>query len=475
MRPLEGAWKALKGLARKPGQAFRDRKMPGSGIFRGLFPRLRAIPGLFSRRTLARYSLRTRLALSLAGLSLASFLILGLCGLVLYEITISHIVRWHMDPILRNLVAESKKGEGAQGLGELAASLNVWFYKDADIPHEYRPDRGERELIRIERDSYAYVGLDHDNHAYAVVGKVKDLDDIEEAMLAAALVCGAVCLCFALFLSWWLMRRLVTPLVDLARSVRAQRPLEETGLCEREDELGELARAFQAREQSLRRFLVREQLFTGDVSHELRTPLTILQGAAELLESRVPESSRPVLERMERTIEGMTSTVSTMLLLARTPEQLEMRAFDMTALARREEDYVEQLLKGRDIAYSQSLPDTLMLEGNPDLATLVLHNILDNACRYTSEGSISLVLDGKGFVVRDTAPPIDEEVRRRMFERGIRGATGAPGSGLGLSLVQRGCERLGWTVSHAVWERGNEFTVLFARDEKAQAQESSRI
>ena len=47
------------------------------------------------------------------------------------------------------------------------------------------------------------------------------------------------------------------------------------------------ARAFAGREQALREFLNREQLFTGDVSHELRTPLTILQGGVEILESRL--------------------------------------------------------------------------------------------------------------------------------------------------------------------------------------------
>ena len=472
MRPARRAWAFLKRLGTRLASALRARTMPGPGRFPLLLSRIfswaSAVP--HPRALLARYSLRTRLALSLAGLSLASFLVLGLCGFVLYEIAVDHIVRWHMDPILRNLVLESRKGGKEAKLSELATSLRVRFYMDDAIPPEYRPKRGERELVRIGRDAYAYVSRDLDNHTFAVVGKVKDLDDIEEVMLAVFLVCGAVCLGFALVLSWWLMRRLVTPLVDLAGSVRAREPLEETGLCARQDELGELARAFRAREQSLTSFLVREQLFTGDVSHELRTPLTVLQGAAELLESRVPESSRPVLERMARTIEGMTSTVSTLLLLARTPEQLEFRPFDMAALARGEEDFVAQSPKGRDIRYARSLPDTLMLTGNPDLAALILHNLLDNACRYTSAGTISLVLDDRCLVVRDTAPHIDEDVRRRMFERGMRGATKAPGSGLGLSLVQRACERLGWNVSHAVWELGNEFTVRFANTSTERSQ-----
>ena len=91
----------------------------------------------------------------------------------------------------------------------------------------------------------------------------------------------------------------------------------------------------------------------------------------------------------------------------------------------------------------------------------VLHNLLDNACRYTGRGAVSLEADAAGLTLTDTAPPIDPGVRARMFERGVRGTDRTPGSGLGLSLVQRGCERLGWSVSHEAWEGGNRFCVRF--------------
>ena len=169
---------------------------------------------------------------------------------------------------------------------------------------------------------------------------------------------------------------------------------------------------------------------------------------------------------MQKTLATMTGTVATMLLLARKPEQLEQHHFDMSALARNEEEFVSDLLKDRPIVYEAHLADHLMIRGNPDLAALVLHNLLDNACRYTSTGSIVLTLNAQGFTVRDTAPHIDEAVRKRMFERGMRGNDKTPGSGLGLSLVQRGCERMGWQVSHSLWDEGNVFTVVFAQSQK---------
>ena len=424
--------------------------------------RLPLIGRLPAFREQARHSMRTRIALSLAGLSLACFFVLSLCGLVAYNFTISHIVRWHMEPILHMLIAASKDGESAR-IHALASDLRVLWYTGRDIPDEFRPDIGREELSRIEDERYVLVRSDVDGNVYAVVVEVRDLDDIEEAMFTAAMACGAASLLASLLLSWWLSRRLVTPLVQLTDRVRDDSSLEDSTLCARKDEVGRLARAFVSREQSLKAFLVREQLFTGDVSHELRTPLTVMQGCTEILELRLKDKSlEPVLSRMQKTLATMTDTVATMLLLARKPEQLEQHVFDMSALARNEEEFVLDLLKDRPIVYEAHLQDHLMIRGNPDLAALVLHNILDNACRYTSAGSIVLTLDAKGFSVRDTAPHIDEAVREKMFERGMRGNSKTPGSGLGLSLVQRGCERMGWQVSHTLWERGNEFRVLFA-------------
>ena len=215
----------------------------------------------------------------------------------------------------------------------------------------------------------------------------------------------------------------------------------------------------------MREFLNREQLFTGDVSHELRTPLTVLQGGVEILESRLGGDDKllPIVGRMQRTVASMTAMVGTMLLLARKPEQLEFRPFDLCVLARQEEVEIRERLRGRPVTFSSLLPDRLTVLGSPELAAMVLHNLLDNACRYTEQGRILLEFRADEMLLTDTAPVIDPDVRTRMFERGVRGTSKSPGSGLGLSLVLRGCERLGWKVAHEHWEGGNRFRVRFSQ------------
>ena len=419
-------------------------------------------------------SLKHRITGAFLLLTLTTGTVFCLSAYFTYDFALKYVIRWHLDPIMRLLITAEESGELYKSderitvsSTALARTLRVRWYTGDDIPEDLRPDRTRvRELVRIKSDRYAMTYRTSEGREYAVVGKIKDLDDLEEIMVDLAFWCIAASLLASALLAFWLGRRITRPLLTLAQTARDRKPLEETPLCGRKDEVGQLARAFDERERELQQFLNREQLFTGDVSHELRTPLTVMQGCVEILESRLsdkPEGEQilPVIDRMQRTMEGMTTTVGTMLLLARKPEQLERRFFDMSAVARREGEEIQASLIERPITFIADIPERLEIYGNPDLAAITLHNLLDNARRYTEQGSITLRLTQTGICVEDTAPPIDPNVRSRMFQRGIRGTGSTPGSGLGLSIVQRGCEHLGWQVRHELHSGGNRFRIIF--------------
>ena len=431
-----------------------------------LFRPLAALRDRVARRVRTR-SLSRRIAEAFLVLTLVTGGIFSLSAYLSYDYAITHVIRWHMEPIMRLLIAAEegrtlRKGERLSVDSELLAKeLKVKWYVGEAIPDDLRPERSKvRELVRI-----TMTYRDKEGQEYAIVGKIKDLDDLEEVMADIALACVVGSLIGAGLLAYWLSRRLVSPLVELTGKVNRGEALDDTLLCSRDDEVGDLARAFAGREQALREFLNREQLFTGDVSHELRTPLTVLQGGVEILESRLGGDDKllPIVGRMQRTVASMTAMVGTMLLLARKPEQLEFRPFDLCVLARQEEVEIRERLRGRPVTFSSLLPDRLTVLGSPELAAMVLHNLLDNACRYTEQGRILLEFRAEEMLLTDTAPVIDPDVRTRMFERGVRGTSKSPGSGLGLSLVLRGCERLGWKVAYELWEGGNRFRVRLSQ------------
>lgn len=71
--------------------------------------------------------------------------------------------------------------------------------------------------MRIKRDRYALTYRSSDGKEYAVVGRIKDLDDLEEIMVDLALGCVLVSLLATALLAFWLSRRMIGPLLALAR------------------------------------------------------------------------------------------------------------------------------------------------------------------------------------------------------------------------------------------------------------------
>ena len=230
--------------------------------------------------------------------------------------------------------------------------------------------------------------------------------------------------------------------------------------------LDRLAQAFDAQRQ-----------FTGNAAHELRTPLTVLRSGVEILEdfTRDAEGMSPArkgailstLERMQRTGRDMAETLGTMLLLARRPAHLELRDLDMDELMAAQMDFWRPVAerKGLELVFVRTAgEDAVSAVGNAELAAMIVKNLLENAVRYTESGYVRVELEESGLCVRNSAPPLDEEARRRIFERGERGTSGASsGSGLGLSLALRACKHMGWRITCESDAEGNAFRVGFGR------------
>jgi CheY-like chemotaxis protein len=95
-----------------------------------------------------------------------------------------------------------------------------------------------------------------------------------------------------------------------------------------------------------------------------------------------------------------------------------------------------------------------VIHSDPLLLERILRNLISNALRYTPSGTIELALERSGeklrLSVRDTGIGIPEEHQQRIFEEffqvGNPGRTSKKGLGLGLSIVQRLCELLGYTI-----------------------------
>ena len=213
--------------------------------------------------------------------------------------------------------------------------------------------------------------------------------------------------------------------------------------------------------------------FVAVVSHELRTPVTALIGYAKTL--RQPEFANDAvmreefLERMERQGDRLQRLVENLL----TASRIESRQLPLALGRVLFEDLVREVIESLGAEASRvqvRLADDLpVLTTDRQLLSQVLQNLVDNAMKYSPNGSPceleAISRDGAiVFWVQDHGIGIPADELPRIFERFYQVDQSSTrtfrGAGLGLSLVQDLLEHLGGTIEvHSVEGEGSRFTV----------------
>jgi signal transduction histidine kinase len=273
---------------------------------------------------------------------------------------------------------------------------------------------------------------------------LEPLEGLEWRFLSSAgLVFGLVVLGVALGLAGWLDRQVLIPIRELARAAASwdledwkSRPL---GSDDRPDEIGQLARSSRSAAQRIRGFLVRERRFTRNASHELRSPLTVIQGATELLRGTVDGPRARPLERIERAVVRMQSTIETFLWLAREEK-------DVPSLPVEVEPAIEECLAtvarrpGRHHDVRVEVASGLQLPISPEAMRIVLDNLLGNAFRHGAEGEIRIAITRESIAVTNPLErPLEDP--QRLCDPFV-----GDGSGIGLAIVDDLCDRYGWRL-----------------------------
>jgi two-component system phosphate regulon sensor histidine kinase PhoR len=205
--------------------------------------------------------------------------------------------------------------------------------------------------------------------------------------------------------------------------------------------------------------------FAANASHELRTPLASLRVAAESLADVDPADRgdlgriAKVIDRQIRRLEDLTRDLLDLHGVESGKRELAPEPMAAAALAEwlRTEFAERARAKGLALDVNTPAPDHVFTADRP-LVELILHNLLDNAIKFTPAGGrvVCTIEPHDGalrLVVSDTGCGIPREDLPRVFERFFqadasrsRGAE-TRGTGLGLAIVKHACERLGGTVS----------------------------
>lgn len=214
------------------------------------------------------------------------------------------------------------------------------------------------------------------------------------------------------------------------------------------------------------RAMRRERQFLGNVTHELRTPLAAIRVLGETLAAgRGDPAQYGILVASET--ERLEALVEQVLAATRAEERPRFSATSLGDLVRSAMGLVKARAERRSVSLEADLPRELPpAEWDGDAVRRALLNLLDNAIRHGREGGhvrVTARADGGlvSLAVEDDGPGIHRKDRRRLFGRFERGPTNAPGTGLGLYLVEQVARSHGGRLDLATTEgRGSTFTLV---------------
>ena len=273
---------------------------------------------------------------------------------------------------------------------------------------------------------------------------------VQRRMLEAGVLALLLALCVGYGLAYLFARR-IRRLEVAAERIAAGR-FDQPVVDSSEDELGQLARAFDRMRLRLSQLERARREFIGNASHELRTPLFSLRGFLELMtDEELDESTRrEFLETMREQVDRLQRLAEDLLDLTRLDAgrmHIERRPIDLGELATDLHDEFRAVAMATGHELDLDAREGYAL-GDEERVVRIGRALLENALKHTPPGTrVSVRSIGSSLVVGDDGPGIPTEHAAQIFERFYRvdGAR-ASGSGLGLAIARELAEAMGGTL-----------------------------
>ena len=256
----------------------------------------------------------------------------------------------------------------------------------------------------------------------------------------------------AVFLTILLSRRILRPIESLQTAVMrvGQGNLEYRVPVRSNDEIGDLAKAFNTMAETLAQQEQLKQQVVSDVAHELRTPLSNIRGYLEAIQDGLASPNEKTIDSLHEEVLLLTRLVDDLqeLALAESGQlHLEPKPVNLSGIVEHTLTVLFPRIKEKDLDVTTSIPQNLPdIVVDPERIGQVLGNLLTNAIAYSPDRGrihVEIAAHDQSIEVRvsDNGPGIEAEHIPLVFERFYRvdasrtRLTG--GAGLGLAIVKQ--------------------------------------
>ncbi|MBQ4051614.1 MAG: HAMP domain-containing histidine kinase [Oscillospiraceae bacterium] len=313
------------------------------------------------------------------------------------------------------------------------------------------------KLEKVYEESHYTMGLPVELENGARIGYIfistsaKELTNFFTEMLKMFLLSALAALLLAFVVTYYAAGRMIRPLRQMAQAARkfgqgdfsTRVEIDTVG---GEDEISQLAAAFNNMAQSLSIQESTRRSFVANVSHELKTPMTSIAGFIDgILDGTIPrEEHSKYLRIVSDEVKRLSRLVRSMLNLSRIEAgELKINAaqFNVVETICQTVFSFERSIEAKHLEIEGLDADKVIVDADPDLIHQVVYNLTENAVKFVNEGgtlSFSFHSDGGMTYVgiRNTGEGLDKEEIPKVFDRFYKTdrSRGIDKNGVGLGL-----------------------------------------
>ena len=364
-----------------------------------------------------------------------------------------------------SLIYKTDFMESNYAIREISAERAATFrdiYMDSTLymlnESDYEPVRILKTAFRAENGKY---------YLLQIVSSMVEEDDLIEDLLYASIWLYIILIASILIINNVLLRRIWKPFYSILAKLKKFRlegdqnfPGTKTNVTEFND-LNETVSDLLQR--TVDAFNSQKQ-FIENASHELQTPLAIGINKLELMAEKNSFTDEQLVELSSviQSLERLTRLNKTLLLLSK----IENRQFkdetpvNFNELSRRVVNAFSDLTEFKSVTVSISETETLTYRMNPELAEILVTNLLKNAIIHNHDGgTVDVKISGAEISVENSSDTsrLDES---QIFKRFYKNSSNKSSTGLGLAIVKSIASHYGFMVNYT-FDGRHRFFILF--------------
>jgi signal transduction histidine kinase len=286
----------------------------------------------------------------------------------------------------------------------------------------------------------------------SMMGILSESQNIYIARVNSTLIwVGAIAILLVLLVALWQSRSIVQPLREMANASRhlAKGDYNQRVQVQRNDELGDMANAFNQMAAELAQQSELRRQMMADVAHELRTPLSVLRIDLESMEDGLMEASPENVRALQSEVSYLSNLVDDLRMLSLADAgdlKIEKSPVELNSLVREMVERQQNAARERKIKMTAHYTENeIFVMGDPQRLSQVLVNLLSNAIQHTlPDYEISTKIEVENRTARVSVTNfgtwIPKEDLERIFDRFYRLERSRNrdqgGSGLGLSIAR---------------------------------------